>query len=125
MPSAFAICFRHEEDWHKDQFGVTCPSVRSVTYSKITFSLALEATFLCKAFGKPLGPTRILGFPSEQGSFSLFLEKMQLVSLPVCVACPSKSSSKLVLAFSSILVAGVGDAASSKRRMINNRIEKE
>lgn len=41
---------------------------------------------------------------------------MQIVSLPVCVACPSKSSSKLVLAFSSILVAGVGDAASSKSK---------
>jgi len=34
----------------------------------------------------------------------------------VCVACPSKSSSKLVFAFSSILVTGVGDAADSKKK---------
>lgn len=91
------------------------------------FSLALELMFLRKFVGKPIGSTWILSFPSEHGQFSLFLGKKkekQLVFLPVCVACPSKSSSKLVLAFSSILVAGVGDAASSKKRMVNNRIEK-
>ena len=106
--------------------GLVLPALPWGVSLQNTFSLALEPMFLCKGFGKPMGSTRILGFPSEQGWFSLFLEKKkrQLVSLPVCVACPSKSSSKLVLAFSSILVAGVGDPTSSERRTVNNRIEK-
>lgn len=106
-------------------FGVTCP----------LWGLSLAPKYLLIAFGTcvfvqevwPLDPLEFWAFPVNTDSLTYFWKKTknkQLVSLPVCVACPSKSSSKLVLAFSSISVAGVGDAASPKGRTVNNRIAK-
>ena len=75
VSSAFAICFRYEEDWHKDQFGVTCPSMRGVTPKYILIGFGAYVSVQAYVSGKPMGSTGILVFPSKQGQFSLFLEK--------------------------------------------------